>query len=341
MKTLNILIVFVMMAGLIACETEIEFNGKDVKPVMVLNCLACTDSSLEVTLTASRFFLSNDDTFKTITNANIELSVNGARIETLINKGNGIYTSTYKPQAGEQITLIASALGYTTIKATDYFPQRIPIFSVDSTMSTTDTTLIINTWGYSHEDQTTWYSDTIGMSYNIIHHYTIRFTDPPGETNYYRLIVENNSYDWNDSLLLYGMKSYEYGFKDIVFDSDESSDMGGIVEESTVDPLNLFTDELIDGNSHTIKIDHSQLVYSKMDASHESEYNYTRRYKIDIQLQPISKSYYLYLKTFQAFENSDSFMSEPVQIFTNVNNGLGIFGARTQQIKSFVLPTFR
>lgn len=342
MKYIYQLIVLVLMTGLIACETEIEFNGKEVEPVLVLNCLTCTDSTLEVKLTASRFFLSNVDTFTSITNASIVLKANDLTVETLVHKGNGIYTSTYKPQAGERITLIASAPGFETISTTEDFPLRIADYSVDSTISTSDTMYQVDVWGTSDGNGMTWYKDTIGQYYNVIHRYTIRFTDPPGKKDFYRLIVQNNTYHWADSLLLSGTKSYSYGFKNIVFDSGESGGMEGIAEDSNYDPLNLFTDELIDGSTHTINIEYHQLVYTNIRPGHQNDYYTTpRRHKLDIQLQPISKSYYLFLKTFQAFDNTDPFMSEPVQIYTNVKNGLGIFGARTQQIKSFVLPIFQ
>ncbi|HPH57343.1 MAG TPA: DUF4249 family protein, partial [Bacteroidales bacterium] len=53
---------------------------------------------------------------------------------------------------------------------------------------------------------------------------------------------------------------------------------------------------------------------------------------IQVQLQNISPSYYLYLKTFSEYSNSIDFFSEPIQVFSNVSGGIGIFGAYSSNV---------
>ncbi|MCX6308033.1 MAG: DUF4249 family protein, partial [Bacteroidia bacterium] len=59
---------------------------------------------------------------------------------------------------------------------------------------------------------------------------------------------------------------------------------------------------------------------------------------LTINLQTISKSYYLYLLSLKALDSSDPFMSEPVQIYTNIYDGFGVLGARTNHLRKFILP---
>jgi hypothetical protein len=47
---------------------------------------------------------------------------------------------------------------------------------------------------------------------------------------------------------------------------------------------------------------------------------------MQVTLQSLSPSYYMYLKTREANSDSDLF-TEPVQIYTNIKGGIGIFGS--------------
>jgi len=53
------------------------------------------------------------------------------------------------------------------------------------------------------------------------------------------------------------------------------------------------------------------------------------RSELTIDLQQLSKSYYLYQKTKFASISSDPILSEPVQIFSNINGGIGILASYT------------
>ncbi|MCX6308089.1 MAG: DUF4249 family protein, partial [Bacteroidia bacterium] len=181
MKHFSIPFSFLMLCILLSCETEIPFNGPETKPVLVVNCLACTDSVIQVTVTASRFFLSNETVFKNVTNATVALYVNGIFTENLINNGLGVYQSTFIPAEGDVVKLYVSATGYEPVWAEDGFPWMAAGFQIDSTITKTDTTPLVNGFYNGGGGDFTYPTlDTVGTTYSYIHEYKLQFTNPAG-----------------------------------------------------------------------------------------------------------------------------------------------------------------
>jgi hypothetical protein len=328
---------------LVACETEISFSGKETAPVLVINDLACSDSALEVTITASLFFLSEKNEYPKITDATVSLFVNGMYTEDLQHSGEGVYKSTYRPKEEDLIRLEVSAPGYASVNTEDVFPRRVSDLQIDSTITKSETSLLVYQSWVLEGNEYIPFNDTVGVTYTLTHRYSIRFSNPPGKNEYYRLVAKTmttlasssgSSYEWNTG--------YITGFDDIVFGTQSDNGMEGVITESENDAFDLFTDELIDGTTHTITFEYDQTIYvydNDTSGIYTDSYNQeTYQHSIIIDLQAISKDYYLYLKTYNSFMNSDTFLSEPVQIHTNVENGLGIFAARTGQPVRFVLP---
>jgi hypothetical protein len=79
-----------------------------------------------------------------------------------------------------------------------------------------------------------------------------------------------------------------------------------------------FTDAIFDGKEYTIKVFFSKHYYSETN----EEVNY------EVFLYSMSRASHLY-KISSASQSSteDNPFSQPVQVFSNVNHGMGIFGA--------------
>jgi hypothetical protein len=333
MKHLSILYLLLMLGLLLSCETEIPFNGTITEPVLVVNCVACTDSALQVNVSASRFFLSSEVDFPAISNATVALYVNGVFSENLTPIGQGNYQSTYIPSEGDVVRMNVSANGYNPIWTETAFPIAVAGFQIDSTITKTDTVPFqdggfIGPGGISQP-----ISDSTIMTYSYIHQYKIRFSNPAGEKNYFRLVVRQM--DTKDGIY-YG-NSYLNDFSDIVFGTKNET-ASGFVNTSNRDRFNVFSDDLIDGATHTISFSYTQSFKLYADTTLLKDTNSDKDWSLTIDLQSISKSYYLYLLSLKALGSSDGFMSEPVQIYTNINGGLGIFGTRTIQPRKFILP---
>jgi len=88
---------------------------------------------------------------------------------------------------------------------------------------------------------------------------------------------------------------------------------------------------LFDGEEKTISIDFYNWYYSD-DEMYNSFY---------LELSSISKDYFDYLHSYQRQSNyfgGELFAGEPVQVFTNVQNGLGILGASNKTSVKLILP---
>ena len=326
MKPISILSIIILVCAFISCETEIPFNGKETKPQLTVNCLACTDSIIKVKVTASRFFLSNETEFKVITDATIHLYVNGAFKENLVSIGEGAYESNYAPTEGDVVRVEVSATGYDATWTEETFPSAVGSFQIDTTQTNRDT-IVLTRGGYGDSNLPL---DTVGISYNANIRFNVKFSDPSVQKNYYRLVVHYLSKYGG-----YNMENtYLSSFDDIVFGTKKDN-LDGIITESSNDPYNIFSDELIDGKTHTISFNYD---FNINEYTIPIDPNALTSYSITVDLQSISKSYYLYLKSLNALSSSSSFLSEQVQVYTNVNNGLGIYGTRTNQLRKYILP---
>jgi len=325
MKNLSIIAIILMFSILTSCETEIPFNGTITEPMLSVISLPFTDSVIQANVTASRFFLSNENDFKVVDNATVDLYINGTFKENLIAQGQGNYRSQYIPVEGDIVKLNVSAISYESVWADATVPLKVAGFQIDSTITRSNTSLIIEGSNYGGSVVRL---DTVGTTYSNIHNFNIKFSDLAGESNYYRLVVKLTT-----TANGYSTVSYQNNFDDIVFGTKKEN-MDGIFSESPYDRYNIFSDELIDGKPHTITVSipvSYDTYYDRVDTT-----DYER--SVSINLQSISQSYYLYLKSLKALEIADPFMSEPVQIYTNVNGGLGIMGAGANQQRSFDLP---
>lgn len=267
--------------------------------------------------------MSNIDTFKTITNATAKLYAEGVFIENLTPMGNGLYKSTYTPRANETIRLSISAAGYTAITMEDIFPDSPIHVQVDTTF------FLPNSGTFAYDggrwEDTVMVYDTVYL-YDLTLKFTVSFSNIPRNKDFFRLLVSKRATNYEDSTYRGGWSINRTNFDDIVF--GKNSNLDGIISESPSDYYNVFSDELIDGKTHSIRFEEHLNVYGTKRANGNVRILHYFRNLYTIELQPISENYYLYLKSLQNLENSDFFMSEPVQLFTNVQNGLGLFGSR-------------
>jgi len=88
----------------------------------------------------------------------------------------------------------------------------------------------------------------------------------------------------------------------------------------------LFTDELIAGKEYTLTIEY---YLSQPDTSY---YEFSHSF---FMLQSLSRDLYLNLQSCSAhLQTRDNFLAEPVPVYTNITNGLGIVGAMSTSVIS-------
>jgi len=334
MKAFHIIIIIALSVLSFSCTNDIEFNGEQQKPMLVLNSFVTPDSVVKVLLTRSKFFLDDDSKFDTITNAEVKLFVNGIFVEKLNPGANGYYTGTYFPKENDILKFVANSPQLAEINATTNVVPKQAIIGIDTASTLLEVYPIIQ---YSSYNGGTTIIDTTGYNYSTGLDLRIRFKDEPNVKNYYRLVLKGRSY-YEDGKIV--ENTINLTSEDLVFESDNKDILG---VSSWYYLYNEFNDRLFDGKTYELKTRayfNKTMLINKPNTSKPTgvETITITRQELIVVLQSISESYYYYLKTIAANQGGEDFFTEPVQIYSNIQNGLGIFGSYTSSSKVFELP---
>jgi len=293
----NLLPIFLILSALTLsnCTKEIEFDAQDIAPRIVVNSLFTNDSIWSAHISRSVGVLETTS-YTTIDNASVNIFDDNANlVTTLTHQGNGLYTSPtgITPQANQSYTIEASASGYESVNASNSIPSAVPIYQLDTVTST-------NSDG-----------ETILEA-------TITFQDPPNISNYYMLevFVTGMYYDeWEqDSIEI--REPLQISCDDINVETVNRFNFGGF--ENTYLYL-MLKDQNFDGENYSLTF---------------SVINYAELKEMDlfgeIRLVNTSEEYFNYLKSFNMYQRTiNNPFATPVQVYSNVNNGMGIFAGGT------------
>jgi hypothetical protein len=136
----------------------------------------------------------------------------------------------------------------------------------------------------------------------------LKWQDPLGKNYYYLHVSEYDP--------LYDYK-YEvwYSSKDPVF-GGEGNEPTSAFEDIMINAS--FNDLLFDGQLKELEIEFG--TYFADSIQHNPIYTY--------ELITVSKEVYLYIESVKKHSNSQGFMTEPIKVFSNIQNGFGIFGSQ-------------
>ncbi len=147
-------------------------------------------------------------------------------------------------------------------------------------------------------------------------HYRVRFSfNDAVDDNFYRLRLRYQNEDYD------GFDYFESNDASIISSAGVQSDGATFYGDEA-----LFDDEMFNGTEKEISIDF--FVYNK-----PLEYI--------LELTSVSESYYTYIRSLRAhYDNQDQFIfaGEPVQVFTNIENGLGVLGSMSLDTMLLELP---
>jgi hypothetical protein len=320
----------------------LDFDDKEIKPMLVVNCFITPDSTVAVDLTHTVSVLENTDFFTPVKNASVSID-DGSQIFSDFNyvpKLDSIYyfdanyiqkvktvenghyeNKNIRISGNQKYNLEIAADGFERIKAETFLPSMVPIEKID-------------TFSSFQEDQ-----------YNYIRtkNAQIYFSDDNGQINYYRVTLEiagisvtvntiSNEYPIIPNYYIASINS-----TDPVFGTEDNDDIFG---GYSYNRFSIFDDKLFNGKNYglilSLKSDYvtkgSEDKPININGVNDIKtYNYTL-YKI--KLISLSESMYHYLRTVtlqQASEN-DPF-SDPVLVYSNVENGAGIFGGYCESEK--------
>lgn len=310
--------VLILLGG-ISCEKNIDIDIDEISPMLVLNGLIESDSSVSISLTRTRHILDNKE-ITVLANGTVEIFDTHGNSSDLVWDNRSRYeTDNFQVSPGEEYTITASAEGYFDVEANCIIPDKIQIIRLD-------TVSVYNEWNEQM------------LSMGIV------FQDDPDVENYYQLSLTSKSYYMDlhieerlDTLYVDPIKDtvvigivYDTienlipNYENIYFQTEDL-----IIEEWDNNGGVVFSDRLIQGKEYSLKgTIYTGYRYWSADTS-----------SIYVNLHSITKDYFEYVSSLQKHYNAkgDPF-STPVVVHGNVENGLGIFGGRVTSRDSILLP---
>ncbi len=304
MKTQKIILTFVaLMLIATSCKKTLDISIDESEKKLVVNSIINSDSLILVNVCKSLGSLEQDSAFKYINDAKIKLYENNNFIENLEFQKNGFYISTIRPEEGKtyKIELEHSILENTS--STTTILQAVSISQITS----------------NFEYEITEYIDEFGTYIDTMIKGTINFhiNDPINEENYYAIsaytidttynwIEENGIYVETDSVISIWKNTIWIDPSTVNYQYSTQIEIG-------TDYYYAFYKELNDGKlfNYTFDID----------------FNSTQGKKIYFELFSIDENFYLYNKSLQE-QNEAAYtpFAQPVNVYTNIINGYGLFG---------------
>ncbi len=279
------LILFVLIIIASGCTNTLDVDIERRKPMICVNSEFNADSTWNVSVTRTRNIL--DDLSTTDFDP-----VPDAVVTLTDNQGNIIERLDWSPGVSGQY---ASAYrGTTKPQAGQNYRLRVevPGEEVVDAESYVPVTIPIDE---VQVDSTAFGTDEVKVS--------VVLTDPGGQPNYYAVkILRSTYYVLNDDTVRF--------LEDVRFDPIDPA----FQDYFSTDVSSIFNDRLFDGKSFRFE----GKVRSSVGTGTKPEHH--------VMLLTLSGEYYEYLttKNLQNDRNDDPF-AQPVQVFSNINNGVGIF----------------
>lgn len=343
MKT-NILTLVIFAAAILltSCEKEIEFNGEQTDPKLVINSLLEPGQPIKANISKSFFFLDNEANTEAPDDLVALLYVNDEPLgemmltyDTVVsyeiwnpNEPNTgrvqkVYTHDYCPVAGDVIKITASVNGFDDVEAeTSPLPNAIEV-QLNADVAHWDS------W-YEHTyNQETFEEEAdslLKMCAEVT--LTLELTDPnPGQVDCFKIYIPR----WKSDHPLKNSYDCSFEYDDPVFGSALPNNEFVDFSDLETKPLGVFTDVLFDGRSYQLKV--KMTVWLTVDEEYDPAF-----FQLPIRLEHLSKEYYNYLYTCDQGDLSMQLYAEPIQTYSNVKGGYGIVGGRTVDTLWMALP---
>ena len=308
-----VIYLFGLLLVLSSCEKTVDYNIDDdiVKPVVYA---FLSDDKVTVHLFRSSSYLYEDEGNQSINDAIIMLYEGKNSLGALTFVSDGVYELTVYPKANAEYSITIDVPGY------------------DSTIvaKTTMPTKVLANLSVTNEQHYVEYVDTVYYTDNL----NLVFDDPAGVINYYSynvdkimyldgieycekvIVLESNSWlgDWNQLMFTPFERGYSGGFFNILF-HDKYID--GTRYEYDINDLGRYEIK----NPDYVHPDQSGF-YSADDMFFEVDSTY-----IVPHFRAVNYDYYMFYCDALGQQNTSLTTSEAYYVYSNVENGFGIFAA--------------
>lgn len=325
--TIKALAMILIATFMVSCEKEIEFNGEQSDPRLVINSIITPGQRVEARISKSYFFLDINADTQAPDDLVATLYVNGNRIGEMTPFVDTIYEpwglhayylipgfySDYRPQEGDIVSVTASANGFEDVEGSTSALPKVLNCPLE---------VEIENWHSSyfhpHFDEYGEYEEDSLLNVWGYLNLTFTITDPnPGKTDCFRLITSRNS-----------NMSVDQNSRHISFDYDDPIFETGMTENEFFDasdldtrPEGVFTDMLFDGSSYRLKVK----VHFDCELDEDFDPDF---FRVPFMVEHLSKEYYNYLNTCNQGDEINSLYAEPIHTYSNVTNGFGIVAGR-------------
>lgn len=320
MKTMKakLLYLFALLMSMVACDKIVYIKLDEGDRKIVLNGLINPDSTVIVHISRTRQIYvtgpidSTDLLPDSMPVDDVSLYENDRFIGRLTYRWKHFFELPgFRPSVGKTYRIEASSGEMEPVFATITIPEQIPIHSFDTTHV---------------------FLEDGGKAIRI----SFRFTDPADQENYYALQVTGlqRYYDhFQEKFLDDSLYAYNYSTRFMArTDGGLFKDFIDVTKEYYLNNLSahpmVFTDELFNGKTLDIDLTYPEDYYIKMD----------KKVLFRVDLMQVDKSYYQYAVSGKKYQEArGNPFAEPVQVFTNVKNGFGLFSAYNGSHREFLM----
>lgn len=302
-------ILFYLLLILTSCIKELNYSVDVVPKQLVINSVIAAYEPVCVNVSGLQSIL--DSSLSFIDNASVILEIVGGYTDTLSYESEGNYVSYLYGQPGKVFHLTVQAEGYPTAFASDTVPLLVPINNASKEQS-----LTVDQYGDPHTDFTVSFSKKTGK----INYYELFFVDQSKSHSVYSIYFQSNAVNIDPIILASGITD----FNSATF---------------------LFSDATIAEGGYTVSMKMINGLY--YGGTFKDPIITTRDNARAAVLRTISRAYYDYRCSWEKhkyFKNDITKVEnwtqivmpgEPQEMYSNIQNGLGIFVAYNQNVYIF------
>ncbi|HMJ69309.1 MAG TPA: DUF4249 domain-containing protein [Cyclobacteriaceae bacterium] len=295
---------WICLVLLMSCELIVDVKVPYEGDKIVLNAIQGPSGPWTVELTMSRYILDkrqDRSPYDPITIAEVTIYEEDGTSNRLPHGALGYYYIEKFPEEGRKYRIVARANGFSDIDAEMTVPKTVKI--IDAEWDST---------GIDRNPPPPGQSPPFIPAFNIP--LSVTFADPPGIKNYYSILVYThfvNTYT-NDQT------------QEVQHDSATAVTRTWITDPAIgneEDRKMRFSDNAFEGSTYTAKV----IAQSQLRESSAVDI-----YRVEVVLVSLSEEYFRYEESRELyFQNNGDPFAQPIQTFSNVNNGLGIFAGYT------------
>lgn len=295
-----------LLTTLLSCTKTLDFDDTELANQLVVNSIISSDTTFISYISKSRSILQNQQHNQAATGS-MDLYEDGILIKQFPEQTGGFSDYTIRPQAGKTYRIVISSNG-KTIGAETKIPFQTNVVSVDTLTLKNDFGQWIN--------------------------YKVTIKDPHGE-DYYRLVVMSENLTFYTSKDSSGKEKRYYmrGISQMLFTSDDPVFKGlynnfgqDVIDAVPNNDYKIFTDDYFQGKEYSLQFQIYNGYYGYGNPGNPNMSNGIIYQRYIIHVQKLSKELFNYLKYLKLYEfYHDNPFSEPVPVYSNVQNGAGIF----------------